>query len=61
MTSPVHADSYLPVDPDTQIVHRDAGHLNPDMTACGLDVPWCKNIMLIAPTYEWCPTCWENE
>lgn len=59
MTSPVSADSYLPVEPDTQIVH-DKG-VDIDHTKCGMFLTWCKSITLIPITYEWCSKCYPRK
>ena len=60
MTSPVRADSYLPVDPDTDTVHDYvSGRTN--ATRCGRSIPWVKNIMLITDAYTWCPDCYPEE
>jgi hypothetical protein len=59
MTSPVHTDSYLPVDPDLQIVHDNGDHI--DNTKCGLRCTWVKHILLIPITYDWCSDCYPTE
>lgn len=56
MTSPVRADSYLPVDPDRNVVHDTGADI--DHTKCGMYLTWCKSITLIPITYEWCSKCY---
>lgn len=54
--SPVRADGYVPVDPDTNVVH-DTG-VDIDHTKCGRYLTWCKSITLIPITYDWCHDCY---
>jgi hypothetical protein len=58
MTSPVSADSYLPVDPDSNVVHDYTTSSHSEVrTKCGRYIPWVKSIALIPLDYEWCSTC----
>lgn len=62
MTSPVRADSYLPVDPDSNVVHDYTSSDHSEVrTKCGRYIPWVKNIMLITDAYTWCPDCHPKE
>lgn len=50
---------YLPVEPESGIVHRYANPDHPmrETTVCGLIVPWVRTAAFIEPTAPLCAVC----
>lgn len=51
--------SYLPVEPESGIVHEWAHPEQPwnTRTVCGINVDWVRSILFIEETAPLCPTC----